>query len=312
MALCRKRIYVLRLMTIMAFMFFLLLTCPPLYATEYGSDPNTGDGVNVPLAKEQVDEAGPVEVATAEKTQEDEYGDVMEEAGSVSSANVEKQSDDYGNVTEENPGGEGPRIADPIEPFNRAMYHVNDKLYFWLFEPVARGYKYVVPEDVRGIFSSFYDNLEAPIRIVNNILQGKFGYAMIELAKFIINSTAGVGGLRDCAKECFGLNGRYADFGQTLGKYGFGHGFYLVLPLLGPSSPRDGVGWVGDWALRPTSYVSPEWFSPESVGLYVHEKINDTSFHLGKYEILKEAAIDPYVSMRDVYLQHRKRSVEEQ
>jgi phospholipid-binding lipoprotein MlaA len=167
-----------------------------------------------------------------------------------------------------------------------------------------------VPEEVRGLFSSFYENIKAPIRIVNNLLQGKPRFAAIELAKFFINSTLGVGGLRDCAKECFGINGRYADFGQTLGKYGVGFGFYLVLPLLGPSSPRDGIGWLADWALRPTTYVSSEWFSPESVGLYVHEKVNDTSFHLGEYEMIKEAAIDPYVAMRDIYIQYRTKLIE--
>ena len=72
-------------------------------------------------------------------------------------------------MTEEEAGGEELRIADPIEPWNRAMYHVNDKLYFWLFKPAAKGYKYVVPEDVRGLFSNFYENLKAPIRIVNNV-----------------------------------------------------------------------------------------------------------------------------------------------
>jgi phospholipid-binding lipoprotein MlaA len=214
-------------------------------------------------------------------------------------------------VTEEEAGrGEEVHVADPIEPFNRAMYHVNDKIYFWLFKPAAQGYKYVVPEAFRGLFSNFYNNLKAPIRIVNNLLQGKPGYAGLELAKFFINSTVGIGGLRDCAKECFGIDGRYADFGQTLGKYGIGFGFYVVWPILGPSSPRDTVGWAGDWLLRPQSYVSPEWISPESMGLYAHEKVNDTSFHLGEYEMIKDAAIDPYVAMRDIYIQYRTKLIE--
>jgi phospholipid-binding lipoprotein MlaA len=191
------------------------------------------------------------------------------------------------------------------------MYHVNDKLYFWLLKPTAKGYKYIVPEDFRGLFSNFYRNLRAPIRIVNNFLQGKPGYAGIELAKFLINSTVGVGGLRDCATECFGINGRDADFGQTLGKYGVGFGFYVVWPLLGPSSPRDTIGWIGDWLLRPQSYVSSEWISPEGVGLYVHEKVNDTSFHIGDFEAIKGAAIDPYVAMRDAYVQYRKKLIEQ-
>jgi phospholipid-binding lipoprotein MlaA len=272
----------------MVLLLFLFLGLTPLHAASDSPDPNTGAGVDVPAVGKQVEEAGPIPAATAGKP-----------------------SDEYGNVTEDVGGGEELRIADPIEPWNRAMYHVNDKLYFWLLKPTAKGYKYIVPEDFRGLFSNFYRNLRAPIRIVNNFLQGKPGYAGIELAKFLINSTVGVGGLRDCATECFGINGRDADFGQTLGKYGVGFGFYVVWPLLGPSSPRDTIGWIGDWLLRPQSYVSSEWISPEGVGLYVHEKVNDTSFHIGDFEAIKGAAIDPYVAMRDAYVQYRKKLIEQ-
>ena len=267
---------------------FLFLGLFPLHAASDSPDPDTRAGVNVPVAGKQVEEAGSIPAATAEKP-----------------------SDDYGNVTEEEVGGgEELRIADPIEPWNRAMYHVNDKLYFWLLKPTTKGYRYVVPEDFRGLFSNFYRNVKAPVRVVNNFLQGKPGYAGLELARFLINSTVGVGGLRDCATECFGINGRDADFGQTLGKYGVGFGFYVVWPLLGPSSPRDTVGWVADRALTPTTYVSSQWISPESVGLYAHEAVNYTSFHLGDYEAIKGAAIDPYIAMRDAYVQYRKRLVE--
>lgn len=265
-------------------LLFLLLGLTCLHAASDSPDP--GAGVNVPEAAKQV-----------------------EEAGSIPSAAASRPSDEYGNVTEKEAGGEELRIADPIEPWNRAMYHVNDKLYFWLLKPAAQGYKYAVPEDFRGLFSNFYRNLRAPIRIVNNFLQGKPGYSGIELAKFLINSTIGVGGLRDCATECFGINGRDADFGQTLGKYGVGFGFYVVWPILGPSSPRDTIGWIGDWLLRPQTYVSTEWISPVGVGLYVHEKVNDTSFNIGDYEAIKGATIDPYVAMRDAYVQYRKKLI---
>ena len=219
-----------------------------------------------------------------------------------------KPSDEYGNVTSEEveaTAAKGTQIADPIEPWNRAMYHFNDKFYFWLLKPVTRGYKAAVPEDFRGLFSNFYRNLKAPIRIVNNMLQGEPGYAGKELARLVINSTIGVGGLRDCAGECFGIKGRDADFGQTLGKYGVGFGFYIVWPILGPSCPRDTVGFVGDWLLRPATYLSSNFFDPVSIGLYAHEAVNTTSFHLGDYEAIKAAAIDPYVAIRDGYVQHR-------
>ena len=234
-----------------------------------------------------------------------------DEAGSTPAAVREKPSDEYGNVTAEEAGAEGPRIADPVEPWNRAMYHFNDKFYFWVAKPATKVYRRVLPEGFRGLINNFYQNVKAPVRIVNNVLQGKPKYAGLELSRFLINSTIGVGGLRDCATDCFGINGRNADFGQTLGKYGVGFGFYIVWPFLGPSSPLDTVGWVADRALTPTTYVTTQWISLEAVGIYAHEKVNYLSFHLGDYEALKAAAIDPYVAMRDAYVQYRKKVLQE-
>jgi len=268
-----------------ALLIVLFLCLFPLHAAADGPDPSAGAG-----------------------------GEPRQLAGEVGPAQggpEDKASDQYGNVTEEEAGGVGPRIADPLESWNRAMYHVNDKLYFWLLKPAAKGYKYVLPESVRGAIGNFYENIKAPIRIVNNFLQGKPRYAALELARFFINSTMGVGGLSECATTCFGIAGRDTGFGQTLGTYGVGFGFYIVWPVLGPSSPRDTVGWVADLALTPTTYVSSQWISPETVGLYVLDKVNYTSFHLGDYEALKAAAIDPYVAMRDAYVQNRKKALEQ-
>jgi len=291
----------------MFFMICLLFVCPPINAAH-----DDVDKKNDVFSEKRTIETDSADEAKLEKTSDGNTNAADELESSVLTSDEDKQKDAYGDVTsDEIDVVEGPTISDPIESFNRGMYHFNDKVYFWVWKPLSHGYKYVVPEGIRGIFSSFYENIKAPIRIINNLLQGKPKYAAIELAKFFINSTIGVGGLRDCAKECFGINGRYADFGQTLGKYGVGFGFYLVLPFLGPSSPRDGIGWLADWTLRPTTYVSTdEWFSPLSVGLYAHEKVNDTSFHLGEYEMLKEAAIDPYIAMRDAYVQYRTKLLE--
>jgi phospholipid-binding lipoprotein MlaA len=311
MTLCGKRINHHKLMAGLILFIFLAAGCSNLHAASDSPASGARADVELPKAENIVERVGSVPGSPMEKPS-DEYGNVTEEEVASGSATLaQKPTDDYGNVTEEEAsGGESPRIADPIEPFNRAMYHVNDKLYFWLLKPAATGYKYAVNEDFRGLFSNFYQNLKAPIRIVNNFLQGKLGYAGIELARFVVNSTVGVVGLRDCAKECFGINGRDADFGQTLGKYGVGFGFYIVWPVLGPSSPRDTVGWMGDWLLRPQSYVSSQTFSYEATGLYVHEQVNYTSLHLGDYEALKQAAIDPYVAMRDAYVQYRKKLIE--
>ena len=299
--LCQKKIGFPGLAATLVLLVFLFLGCPYLHAASDIPGPNTGSSIERPEAGRQAEEAGPIPAAGPKKSS-DEYGNVTEEkAASISTAAGEKtpEDDEYGNVTEEESGGEALRIADPMEPWNRAMYHVNDKLYFWVFKPVAKGYRYAVPEGVRGIFSKFYENLKAPIRIVNNVLQGKPGHAGIELSRFLINSTIGVAGLRDCAKDCFGINGYDADFGQTLGKYGMGFGFYIVWPFLGPSCPRDTVGLLADRALTPTTYFGSQTISPEGTGSTVHEKINYTSFHIGDYEALKDAAIDPYIAIRD-------------
>ena len=261
----------------------------------------------LPLLAEAGDEpdSGPEKTLTT--TESVQVGDVGPTGG------LPKASDPYGDVTEEETGVAemgGPTIADPLEPWNRAMYHFNDKFYFWVLKPVTKAYTYVIPEGFRIIFSNFYENLKAPVRIVNNLLQGKPRHAGLELGRFFINSTMGAAGFRDCAAECFGITGRDADFGQTLGKYGTGFGFYIVWPFLGPSSPRDTVGLVADSFLKPTSYVGSEWSSPERVGLYAHERVNYTSFHLGDYEAVKQSAIDPYVAIRDGYVQYRTKSID--
>ena len=233
--------------------------------------------------------------------------------GSTEVSGEKKVSDEYGDIVAEEAGAaenRGLHIADPIEPWNRAMYYFNDKFYFWLLKHVTQGYKHVVPEDIRVVFVNFYENITAPIRMVNHLLQGRPGNAGTELGRFLINSTMGAGGLRDCAGDCFGIKGQKAEFGQTLGRYGVGFGFYLVWPILGPSCPRDTIGWLGDLALTPTTYMSPHYAGIETtVGMRVHDGINDLSFHLGEYETVKKAAIDPYVAIRDGYVQHRNRVI---
>ena len=212
------------------------------------------------------------------------------------------------NEGEEEGEGETVKIADPLRPWNNAMYHFNDKVYFWILKPVARGYSKAVPEDMRLAVSNFFSNLAMPIRFISNLLQLKIKNAGNELLRFVYNTTAGVGGLADAAKLDFGIRQHDEDLGQTLGSYGIGHGFYLVWPFLGPSSLRDTIGRVGDGFLNPVSYVTP-WES--AVGIKVYDRVNETTFHIGDYEDLKKSAIDPYVSLRDAYVQYRKKKVEE-
>ena len=199
-------------------------------------------------------------------------------------------------------------ISDPIEPFNRAVYQFNDKLYFWVLKPVAQGYNKVVPEVARVSVSNFFSNITFPIRFVNCLLQANFDGAARELGRFMVNTVLGVGGLMDPAsRKDADLEKQDNDFGQTLGVYGVGQGFYIMWPILGPSSPRDTVGLVGDSFLNPVNYVTP-WEA--AAGISVYNKVNDTSLKIGDYEALKEAAIDPYVAIRDVYAQSRHKKIQ--
>jgi len=203
-------------------------------------------------------------------------------------------------------------IADPLQPWNRMWHHFNDKTYFWMFKPIAQGYNVVVPEGFRVSFSNFYTNATAPVRIFNSLFQLKIEYFFKEFARFLINTTVGFVGFRDCAKDCFGIKPHDEDFGQTLGHYGIGHGIYLVWPLLGPSSVRDTIGKGADSVLSFTGILSPvDLEVPVWAGLKTHEIVNDISLRIGDYERLKDAAIDPYIAIRDGYVQRRKKAVQE-
>ncbi|NIO17244.1 MAG: VacJ family lipoprotein [Deltaproteobacteria bacterium] len=192
---------------------------------------------------------------------------------------------------------------DPFEPLNRVTFWFNDRFYFLLFKPAARAYR-VVPEPARVSVSNFFSNLKAPARFVNCLLQLKIEDAGNELARLVINTTLGIGGLFDPARKWAGVRIKDEDFGQTLGHYGVGPGNYVVVPLLGPSSTRDGFGDLVDILLDPITY------SVDNFGEYFAIKTFDglTAASLDKdtYEAIKRQAIDPYIFMRDAYLQRRK------
>jgi len=198
------------------------------------------------------------------------------------------------------------KLYDPLEPVNRGIFWVNDKLYIYLFKPVAKGLR-VLPEPVRISTSNFFDNLATPVRVVNNLLQLKLDNTGSELARFVINTTLGLGGLFDPAKD-WGLEEKTEDFGQTFGHYGIGHGFYLVLPILGPSSVRDGIGKVGDYFLDPLPYALK---SEETLALWSLKMENSLSLDKDTYESIREHELDPYLFVRDAYNQHRSAEVRE-
>lgn len=201
-----------------------------------------------------------------------------------------------------------PAIADPLEPVNRALFAFNDKAYFWVLKPVAKGYQAVVPEGARVSVRNFFSNLGTPIRLANNALQGKLKGAGTELLRFVINSTIGMAGFFDPARTGFHIEKRDEDLGQTFGRYGLGQGFYIVWPLLGPSSARDTAGSVGDLFLDPLTYIKDPW---AEAGVRTYKGENELSLTIGDYEDLKRSALDPYVAVRDAYVQNRAKKVGE-
>jgi phospholipid-binding lipoprotein MlaA len=214
-----------------------------------------------------------------------------------------------GDLREPSFGVESPPVPvhDPIEPVNRGIFYVNDMLYRWILKPVAKGYRYVVPEGARIAVRNFFSNLGTPIRAANTLLQGKFKATGTELVRFTINSTFGIAGLFDRAKD-LNLDRKDEDTGQTLGVYGLGHGMYVVLPILGPSSARDAVGFVGDTFLDPLTYISP---TEVAIGANAVRSETNLSFKIEDIDELFGTAVDPYVAVRDAYIQSREKRVKE-
>ncbi len=193
-------------------------------------------------------------------------------------------------------GGAFKPISDPFQPVNRAFFHFNDKMYFWVLRPAATGYGYVIPRPARVGLRNFFSNLGVIGRFFNCTMQGDFKGTGTELARFGINTTVGVLGFGDPALHWFGIKIRNEDFGQTLGVYGMGPGAYFDWPLIGSSCVRDTIGLI------PDALMSPLTFLP---GANLLERINDRSLGSWGYEELTGNALDPYVAVRNAYDQRR-------
>jgi phospholipid-binding lipoprotein MlaA len=190
---------------------------------------------------------------------------------------------------------------------NRAFFAFNDKLYFWVLKPAAIGFETVFPEPFRQSVKRAFVNARYPIRVVNNLFQGKFKGTGIETARFLINSTVGIGGLFDPAGDEWKLPPYPEDLDQTLGFYRLPTGIYLNWPVFGPSSVRGTVGTIGDSFLSPWNYING---AAVSYGTRIGDTINSASLRLGEYESFKEASFDPYLSLRDAYVENRRSLVE--
>ncbi len=199
--------------------------------------------------------------------------------------------------------------GDPWEPFNERMFSFNrnvvDRL---ILKPIATVWDAVLPEPAQRSIHNAVNNLGVVRCLTNNLLQLKLAGAGREVTRFTINSTIGVGGLFDVAKNGFGIEQSDEDTGQTLGVYGLGPGPYLVLPFLPVMTVRDGFGFAADAAMNPLSYFIP---TGATLGIYATDGVNERSLNLTTFEQAEESVIDLYGAVRDGYLQRREAAIKE-
>ncbi|MBF0133776.1 MAG: VacJ family lipoprotein [Magnetococcales bacterium] len=200
-------------------------------------------------------------------------------------------------------------VSDPLEPFNRAMFVLNDLFYSVIIKPVALIYATVTPEIFRSAIRNFFHNLAMPKHFLNALLQGKPNVAGMEVFRFAINTSVGVLGFYDAAQNMFDIKSGNEDTGQTFGTYGIGDSVYINWPIFGPSNLRDSIGLVGDTFLDPLSYVPNDIWVRAGIQSFRYE--NEVSLKMGEYDNLKKAALDPYISVRDAYRQTRRKQIKE-
>ncbi len=202
---------------------------------------------------------------------------------------------------------------DPFESYNRAIYKFNDKLDQYVLKPVAEGYNTVTPKPVQKGVSNFFSNLDDVVVLINNLFQFKLKNTASDAGRLVINSTLGLFGLIDWASD-IGLEKHNEDFGQTLGYWGVPEGPYFVLPFLGPGTIRDTGGWLADSSYFDPIYnkVHKDFPAPSRGdgtavwGMTIVKAVDSRAKLLKAGNIMDEAALDPYVFLREAYLQHRK------
>jgi phospholipid-binding lipoprotein MlaA len=217
--------------------------------------------------------------------------------------------DDFANVPVQ-------KVSDPLQRINRTVFRFNDELTTYALRPLAHGYAIIVPLPVRTGVTNFFDNVQFPVRFVNSVLQGKLIRSAQETGKFVINSTAGIGGLIRVSDHISGLADLPAeDFGQTLGVWGIPPGPYIVIPVLGPSDCRDLVGFAGDYVISPLNWhplgIIRCAFISDAVGFALSgvRYVNGLPKAVEAYDQIKSEAVDPYIAMRDGYLSYRAAQV---
>jgi len=203
-----------------------------------------------------------------------------------------------------------PHMPDPLENwYNRQMFVINDHLYEYLIMPISQTYKDLVAENIRIMVRNLFTTVTFPSRLVSSLFQLDFEKAGRVIARVLINCTLGFACTVDVADGQFGIKPVEEDFGQVLGAWGIPQGPYVVLPLLGPSSVRDGIGRGVDALLNPLFWLVPDFTTGASIT--GGQTVNNFSFHIDDYKSLKNTAIDPYESVRDFYNQRREIQVNE-
>jgi len=197
---------------------------------------------------------------------------------------------------------------DPLESSNRKLFAFNRQVDKWILDPVTKAYRYAVPKPVRVALSRVFINLGSTKTLVNDVLQLEWVDASVTTGRFLVNTTLGVGGLFDVAAE-FGLEGHESDFGQTLALAAVPSGPYIVLPLLGPGTVRDGLGTVIDGFFQPTFYIigpANLLVGPTEILLYSGSSgISIRDRHFLELKALEESSVDFYSALRNGYYQQR-------
>ena len=204
------------------------------------------------------------------------------------------------------PADSGKDPRDPIESFNRQVFEFNDIVDRAVLKPVAQAYEFVLPEPVRDCISNIFSSFREPSNAVNNLLQGKPVDAVSDTCRFVVNSTVGLLGCFDPARQ-MGLEKHSEDFGQTLGRWGIGAGPYLVVPILGPSTVRDAIGIYGaEPYLDINFYIDNVRLRNAILGTRI---VNQRAELLQTDDLISGAALDKYRFIRDGYLQRRRNQV---
>jgi phospholipid-binding lipoprotein MlaA len=197
-------------------------------------------------------------------------------------------------------------VYDPLEPLNRGVFAFNNALDRALLEPAAKVYNFLTPDFFRAGVQNFMRNLRSPLIVANNVLQGDFKGAGVATARFVMNTVGGIGGLFDMA-GANGLPYEPEDFGQTLAVWGFGEGFYLVLPVLGPSSLRDTAGLAVDTYADPVRLYA---FNRDEEWIYYTrgavEGLDNRARLVSAVRDMRRNSLDYYAAVRSAYTQKRR------